>query len=1182
MSIEITLLTNLLSIDPPPDWIGWLGLILFVAVVSLLLWHWRGYNKSFPFPPVFPLTPGRSARPAKDAPPGRPSPDPSSAALLTAPPPDAPARARAAQRRASDAAPTLPIPRVALLLLALLPFTTLFIGLRLPPGDALPPPGRPIDPGGPIAMLFLAVPCAIAAGLLGPWAAALLAFLSGLGLMLWDTHSLFTPFELALLAAAWGAALQQRYRTLLFQSLRRPLVAALALSASYLLLYWWRALSSVTGDLVIRLDYALTHLGWSALSVALTLAIAGLFAEGIALALPHLWGGKTPLQPSPFERTLQARFLVSLSPLAFALLAFLIGGDWWVANRAAYNMLQSRLADTAHLSVEILPFYLQTGQNLIQELAADPLLLAASPADLSPLLQTSLRRAPFFSQLFILDQSGAPLAGYPNPDYAASPPSTDELLGIQRASAGVPVQVYPLPPLGDAPAQVVFIARLLDAGGQPQGVLVGRSDLASNPLIQPLLTNLQSFTQLGGDGLLLDDQGRVLYHSNAERWLDTYTKPDGAENFYEDRAPDGTRRLVYYQPAPGHPWAVVLALPARQAQQVALSIAAPLLLVVLLLFLLAAFILRLGLRRVTASLETLSAEAHRIAAGELENPLSVQGVDEVGALRRSFEQMRSSLKARLDELNLLLAASQGVASSLEMERSIRSVLEASLSTRACAARVVLEPAAVPDLAAHHAPLKAFAAGRLANTYADLDEQILASTRQQDRLVLAGPARTRSLAYPSAAPRLEAVVALALRHESLYYGALYLLFDAPHQLTDDEMRFLITLSGHAALAAANARLFLSAEIGRQRLEAILASTPDPVLVTDHLNRLLLANPAAWQTVGFVPNASLGQPIDQILAQKELVQLLSYSNDQPRPDKPSSAQQSSVQQSSAEVSLKNARIYLATASSVIAGGAPVGRVCVMRDITHFKELDALKSEFVSTVSHDLRSPLTLMRGYATMLEMVGNLNEQQMSYVRKIVASVETMSRLVNNLLDLGRIEAGLELQIDMVSINDVVERVIGALQLLATQKKIQLNTELASNLPLIEADQSLLQQALYNLVENGIKYTEIGGRLSVRVRQDAVEQIPGEPGRMLFEVQDTGIGIPAGELSRLFEKFYRGAQREAIKQKGSGLGLAIVKSIADRHHGRVWVESQLGKGSTFYLAVPLRQPRRERSGEAPKR
>jgi signal transduction histidine kinase len=231
--------------------------------------------------------------------------------------------------------------------------------------------------------------------------------------------------------------------------------------------------------------------------------------------------------------------------------------------------------------------------------------------------------------------------------------------------------------------------------------------------------------------------------------------------------------------------------------------------------------------------------------------------------------------------------------------------------------------------------------------------------------------------------------------------------------------------------------------------------------------------------------------------------------------------------------------------------------------------MKTEFVSTVSHDLRSPLTLMRGYATMLEMVGTLNEQQQNYVKKIISGVENMARMVNNLLDLGRIEAGVGLQLETVPLPDILEHVTSTLQLQASQKNIELVVEMPKNtMPLIQADQALLQQAMYNLVENAIKYTPQGGRVTARLK------IIGDG--MHFEVEDTGIGIAPIDQPRLFEKFYRGGQREAREQKGSGLGLAIVRSIAERHGGKVWLESQLGKGSTFFLQVPLHQPRENKT------
>jgi signal transduction histidine kinase len=201
---------------------------------------------------------------------------------------------------------------------------------------------------------------------------------------------------------------------------------------------------------------------------------------------------------------------------------------------------------------------------------------------------------------------------------------------------------------------------------------------------------------------------------------------------------------------------------------------------------------------------------------------------------------------------------------------------------------------------------------------------------------------------------------------------------------------------------------------------------------------------------------------------------------------------------------------------------------------------------------------------MMDMVGELNEQQRSYVSKIITGVENMARLVNDLLDLGRIDMGVDLQVEPVMVLNVLEKVTSTLRTQATQKDVELSLELPKDLPHhIDADPALFHQAVYNLVENAIKYTPEGGQVFVRVH------ISGED--LVFEIQDTGIGISAEDMPRLFEKFYRGKAREARARVGTGLGLAIVRSIAERHGGRVWVESVEGKGSTFYLQIPIQQP-----------
>lgn len=1026
----------------------------------------------------------------------------------------------------------------------------LFLGLRLPAGSALPLPGIPQEPRGPALMALSALPWMLAGGLFGPWAGALVGLLGGIFRFIWDTHSIFTPLEIALLGILFSAATRQRYRTWPFRLLREPVIAALALTLAYAPLFIIDSFLAASGSMAARLDYGLTRAPSALLALGGELLIGGLFAQVLALTFPNGWGRRSQLQPSPAERSLEARFLFGTGTLISLLLIALLIGDWLVAGSAARQMLENRLRGTAELTSQSIPFFLETGQNLASQLAVQPEMNSLSGAELSAFLGQQMRSVPYFDQLLVVDRAAQTLANYPPADSAALLLYPEESAGLGLAFSGVLSQTYTIPPAASgAPARVSFVIGLINpATGQPERLLVARTNLQTNPFTQPILESLKSVEELGGEGILLDENGRILVHPVSTLVMSQYPGQRPAHpSFFDDTASSGTRNLVYFQPAEGRSWAVALAIPAQQAQQLALTIAAPLSAMILALALVALASLRIGLKTVTQSMQTLASEAMRIAQGQLDHPLPVEGVDEVGQLRRAFEQMRVSLQARLEELNRLLLVSQGVASSLDMRDAVQPVLEAILATGASAVRVSMSPINLQG-GEEDDTNQVFALGPARERYAFLDEQMSILTQHQERVIFTKVSRLQGLEIPPGKNAPASLIGFPLRYENHHYGVLWAAYDQPRLFSDSDVRFLTTLSGQAALAASNNHLFLSAEVGRKRLEAILASTPDPVLVTDQQNRLLLSNPAAWQTLGAGIGMGEGQPIERVISQKNLLEIL---------------QATAPEKLSAEVTLGNGQVYLATASPVVAEGRPVGRICILRDVTHFKELDTMKTEFVNTVSHDLRSPLTLMRGYATMMEMVGELNDQQQGYVKKIISGVENMARLVNNLLDLGRIEVGVGLQLAMIPLLDLAESVTNSLQAQASQKNIQLTVELPQNTaPIIEADQTLLYQAMYNLVENAIKYTPNGGTVSAHLT------IQGEA--MRFEVRDTGIGIAPIDQPRLFEKFYRGGQREAREQKGSGLGLAIVKSIAERHGGKVWLESQLGKGSAFYLQVPLKQ------------
>jgi signal transduction histidine kinase len=311
-------------------------------------------------------------------------------------------------------------------------------------------------------------------------------------------------------------------------------------------------------------------------------------------------------------------------------------------------------------------------------------------------------------------------------------------------------------------------------------------------------------------------------------------------------------------------------------------------------------------------------------------------------------------------------------------------------------------------------------------------------------------------------------------------------------------------------------------------------------------VLLCNPAAEVAFGLASGSAIGQLVTKVWPDARMDRLLQSID--------------GAGSQAEEVVLPDGRTLFGSASAIVSSDEQtIGRVAVLRDITHLKELDAMKSEFVATVSHDLRAPLTYMRGYTTMLPMIGTLSPRQQDYLQKIMAGIEQMTELIDDLLDLGRIEAGVGLVHEDCSLAEIARTVIDAMQGQATSRDLKLTAGKLSP-KIIQGDQGLVRHAVTNLVDNAIKYTSSGGSVSVSVQEGS--------DYMVIAVKDTGIGIALADQARLFERFYRVKRRETIDIKGSGLGLAIVRSIADWHHGRVWVESQLGAGSTFYLLLPM--------------
>jgi signal transduction histidine kinase len=331
---------------------------------------------------------------------------------------------------------------------------------------------------------------------------------------------------------------------------------------------------------------------------------------------------------------------------------------------------------------------------------------------------------------------------------------------------------------------------------------------------------------------------------------------------------------------------------------------------------------------------------------------------------------------------------------------------------------------------------------------------------------------------------------------------------------------------------------------RELEAVLTQTEDGVLVVgdDPKGRIVLINASACTAFGIEGDVS-GRPVGEVIDDETLSGVFDEVRTTGEPSR-------------VEIVLPDDRTLNAQVTPI----PTVGQVAVMQDITQLKEIDRVKSELVSTVSHDLRSPLTSIKGFADLLEMAGELNDKQSYFVSKIQHGVDNVTEMISDLLDLGRIEAEARMEMKLCDLSAIVDQALTGLRDGAEIKGQALVVERAPVVPPVWGNPLRLGQAVSNLIGNAIKYTPEGGRIEI--------EIAAQEGQVIMTVSDDGIGIPADDLAHIFEKFYRVKGPETDGIAGSGLGLSLVKSIVEKHNGRIWVRSEAGVGSAFTIVLDV--------------
>jgi two-component system, OmpR family, phosphate regulon sensor histidine kinase PhoR len=349
--------------------------------------------------------------------------------------------------------------------------------------------------------------------------------------------------------------------------------------------------------------------------------------------------------------------------------------------------------------------------------------------------------------------------------------------------------------------------------------------------------------------------------------------------------------------------------------------------------------------------------------------------------------------------------------------------------------------------------------------------------------------------------------------------------------------------------------------RNRSSAILRSMVEGVAVIDAEERLVFYNRAFSEILNVDPASAEGRPLIEVVRNSELLSLIRRAL---RGDEglQTDITMGITQTQSFSITAAPVKALDVSASGQVPEGKPSGAVVVLHDVTELRRLERVRQDFVANVSHEFKTPLTAIQGFAETL-LAGALDdpENNRRFLEIIRNHAMRLARLTNDLLKLARIEAGkLELEFSSVGLLELIEACTETTLLKANRKEITLEITVPSQLPAVRGDAALLRDVLQNLLDNAIQYTPPRGHISVGAS--------ATPREAIITVADTGIGIPLADSERIFERFYRVDAARSREAGGTGLGLSIAKHIVEAHGGKLWVESTVGQGSKFSFSLPL--------------
>jgi PAS domain S-box-containing protein len=510
---------------------------------------------------------------------------------------------------------------------------------------------------------------------------------------------------------------------------------------------------------------------------------------------------------------------------------------------------------------------------------------------------------------------------------------------------------------------------------------------------------------------------------------------------------------------------------------------------------------------------------------------------------------------RLRQREYLLEISRAMSARLDLSSLLKLTLESAVEILAGQAGLIalrLEDKTFAPRAYIGLPIQAVPL--LEPLWRDLESENKAENQQDIMLRLA-------LASRAAGVTMRQVVALPLEIGDETIGYIFIFRTRGAAFSANDRQVLSAFANQAAIAVHNARLYQQVSAERERLNAIIENSGDGVMIINQYRIIQTWNKALANMTGISADKAIGRPCYEVLNLRtpQGVSLCHTACPLVHRPKDNRLYAEGRHQRADGITITLADNY---SPQLNEDGEVTQIIANVRDMTRLREAEELKQTLLSVISHELKTPVSIIKGYA------GTLAREDADWDKGTLADglavieeeADRLDRLITNLLEASRLQAGgLKLKLSYLNLADMARAVVEKLQ--ATTQKHQIVVEFPPDFPSIQGDYERMQEVLTNLIGNAIKYSPDGGQIKVGGS-------PTDQNTVRLYIRDQGIGIPPADQEHIFDRFYRVDNRLARQTPGTGLGLFLVKAVVEAHNGQVWVESAPGHGSSFWIELPV--------------